>query len=405
MTPDQQPLRSFAISVELIGQRAQLGLRGDLEGGAVSELRSLFETLEDNRYRSVIVDLSGIGHVGADGIHLLAEKAIDQAPGGGPVSLRSPSDQMRDLLEAAGVEILAREFVAREFADPRPGSLRPDPGPGPTARPMAAASHRGESADHLRELAGVTALPAPDDVVDGTLRLVVALAQATIGGADGASVSLRRNGQLSTVAATDQTILDMDANQYATGEGPCVDASVKGRWFHSESLTDESRWPEFTPKAHALGINAILSSPLLAFKEPVGALNIYARAPSAFSAADQRLASTFASEASHILTDAHVDLTGEQRSARFRDALQVRQVIAQAQGVIMEREGISEDDAYTVLRIFSQRSGRSLFSRAEEIIASTWKPQYSFRPELPDGPDKADAADAPGEADRAGPGV
>jgi hypothetical protein len=79
------------------------------------------------------------------------------------------------------------------------------------------------------DLRRVTALPADPDVVDGALRLIVELARISIRGADGVSVSLKRHGVLSTVAASDQTILAMDADQYSTGQGPCVDASVKGQ--------------------------------------------------------------------------------------------------------------------------------------------------------------------------------
>ena len=49
-----------------------------------------------------------------------------------------------------------------------------------------------------------------------------------------------------------------------------MDASVKGRRFHAEALDTEMRWPAFTPKALALGINSILSSPLGASNTPVG---------------------------------------------------------------------------------------------------------------------------------------
>src|ERR1700682_822893 len=101
---------------------------------------------------------------------------------------------------------------------------------------------------------------------------------------EGISVSLQRNEVLSTVAASDQTILEMDADQYATGEGPCVDASVEGRWFHVESLEREERWPAFAPKARQLGIRAILSSPLVVEDRPIGALNIYSRTTGAFTA-------------------------------------------------------------------------------------------------------------------------
>ena len=92
-------------------------------------------------------------------------------------------------------------------------------------------------------------LPTADDLIDATLRLVVALARVTVPAADGVSVSLRRSGHLATVAASDQTVLDMDAEQYATGEGPCVDASREGVGFHAMSLDAEVRWPAFTPLA------------------------------------------------------------------------------------------------------------------------------------------------------------
>ena len=43
----------------------------------------------------------------------------------------------------------------------------------------------------------IAAIPAGHDVVDGCLRLVVALTQASVEGADGVSVSLQRNGHYS----------------------------------------------------------------------------------------------------------------------------------------------------------------------------------------------------------------
>ena len=45
-------------------------------------------------------------------------------------------------------------------------------------------------------------------------------------------------------------------------------------------------------------------------------------------------------------------------------------MIAQAQGILMERDGISENDAYRALRRFSLHNGRPLYERAEHIVAS-----------------------------------
>jgi len=114
----------------------------------------------------------------------------------------------------------------------------------------------------------------------------------------------------------------------------------------------------------------------------VGSINIYSRTVSAFEPEDQRLASVFAHEASAILTGSGMDLTDEERSARFRDALLTREVIAQAQGVLMERDGVTEDAAYTALRVHSQRTGQPLHRRAQDISASTRR-----TPTRPDDPD------------------
>ena len=87
------------------------------------------------------------------------------------------------------------------------------------------------------------------DVVDAALRLVTALADATVDNADGVSVTLERHGRLMTVAASNDKVLTMDRHQYETGEGPCLDAKANGRWYYIESLDDESRWPTFVPLA------------------------------------------------------------------------------------------------------------------------------------------------------------
>jgi hypothetical protein len=225
--------------------------------------------------------------------------------------------------------------------------------------------------DGQLDLRKVTALPTDPDVVDGVLRLVIELARTQVRGADGVSVSLLRHGRLSTVAASDQTIMDMDADQYATGEGPCVDASRHGQPFHSAVLAGETRWPAFTPQALGLGINAILSSPLKAFDRPVGALNIYSRTPLAFNSTDQATAAAFAKKASVILSDAGVGVTDDEMAQRYQEALLGRKNITLATGMIMEREGMDEDQAFSALLRLSLYHGETLRERAETVLRSS----------------------------------
>lgn len=350
------PLSVLAVSVAFAGERAVLGVRGEVDILSAPDLGALVDAVIDQGHRFVVLDLAELEFMDASGLRVIARAARRLHPTAGEVAIRSPSTMVRRMLDITGLTAVVR----LEHDGPASGRLD---------RAQVEVTTTTAPEGHTPRLETVTALPADNDVIAGALRLVVALARATVGGADGVSVSLRRHGHLATVAASDQTISDMDVGQYATGEGPCVDASVQGRWFHAECLDTESRWPDFTPRAQALGINAILSSPLLARDQPVGALNIYSRTPAAFTATDQKLASVFATEVSTILTDAGMDLAHDQRAGQVTEALLTRQVIAQAQGVIMQRDGVGEDAAYSALRRMSLVSGMTLREEADYVLA------------------------------------
>jgi anti-anti-sigma factor len=351
----------FRLEATFVGFEAVLALHGEVDLGSAPDFGAYLDWAIDQGHRFVVIDLGGLSFMDGSGLRVIGGAAKRLQLSGGALSVRSPSTSVRRLLDIGGLADLVRIDQPIDTSD----GIEIGTAVGFPVKSVSAASV-GVSA-FLKRMA---ALPSDDEVVNGALRLVVALAQATVGGADGVSISLRRHGTLSTVAASDQVILAMDAGQYETGEGPCVDASVKGRRFHAEVLDTETRWPAFTPKALALGINSILSSPLEASNTPVGALNIYSRTTSAFAVKDQDLASVFAREASVILSDAQVDMTDQQLDDRMSQALRTRELISQAQGVIMHRDGIGEDLAYTKLRRDSLQNGRPLHDRAQEVVDS-----------------------------------
>ena len=361
--PRGGPAGRLTIGLVFSGARVVVEVRGELDGSTAPELGMVLAGIADRGQRSVALDLAECDFIDRAGLRVIAENAEQLALWGRTLSIRSPSGVVRrllDLLGPPGVALLE----------------------GPQAVGTVSVGSQAW-ADAARLAAAVTDLApnaAPrgaltssdgDEGVDAALRLVVALARAAVGGADGASVSLRRHDRLATVAASDDTVLAMDADQYSTGQGPCVEASTVGRRFHSDSLDAETRWPAFAPKARALGIKAIVSSPLLVADRPVGALNIYSRAAEAFTPRDQDLAALFAAEASTLLADAGPIPGSPSRSAWFSEALETRQIIALAQGVLMERNSIDELEAYRTLRRFSTRTSQPLRERAEDVVASS----------------------------------
>jgi len=358
---DRAHVRLFAVWVGFAGTEVIVSIRGEVDLLTAPELGAIVGSMIAGGHRSLVLDLAACDFMDASGLGVIADAMSRLKSTGGVLTIRSPSPLVVRMLDITGLDTMP----VIEGSGPVPGHLGPEQIDGAPALRL-----RAERMGSGR-LGQVRALAVDDGVVDGALKLVVAPARSTAGGADGVSVSLRRHGRLATVAASDQTISDMDADQYATGEGPCVDASVQGRWFHAENLDTETRWPAFTPRAWTLGINAILSSPLVARDQPVGALNIYSRTAVAFAPKDQELASTFASEASEIMAVAGLDASDDELASALHQAEEARRTIALAQGVIMERDGIHTDSAYIQLLKFSQWTSRPLRERAEDVVVST----------------------------------
>ncbi|MEO6375401.1 MAG: GAF and ANTAR domain-containing protein [Acidimicrobiales bacterium] len=234
-------------------------------------------------------------------------------------------------------------------------SLGPEEHPDAAVTPAAAPAGRARSSI---------------DVVDAALRLVTALAEATVDNADGVSVTLERHGRLMTVAASNDAVLTMDHHQYDTGEGPCLAAKTEGRWFYIESLAHETRWPTFVPLALDQGIHSILSSPLMTKQRPQGALNIYSSKERAFGTHEQKLAALFANQASQILTTADADVTDEQSNKRFADALTARQTIHRAQGIIMAHDEVTAEAATASLHRAARTAGITILEHATRLVAS-----------------------------------
>jgi anti-anti-sigma factor len=356
----------MTVSADFGGAQAVLAVQGEVDLISAPQLGVFFDAVTASGYPSVVLDLTGLDSIDAAGLTVIVSAASSLVASGGQLTIRSSLSEIAWVLDTSWLAaMISLELTAQN-------------GEGPGAEQGAAASAtslRVALPGATQHMSGVTPMPTSEGVVEGALRLVVALARALVDRADGASVTLRRGGRLSTIAASDQTILAMDSEQYAAGEGPCIDAANVGRWFHTESLETEARWPTFTPKARALGIGAILSSPLLAQDHPVGALNIYSRTEKAFAAHEQELAAVFATEASAILTAASANLTDDQVANRVRRALRMREIIAEAQGIIMEREDIGEKEAFDVMRHSSQKSGEPLSEGARKVVDSTHRNQ------------------------------
>lgn len=210
--------------------------------------------------------------------------------------------------------------------------------------------------------------------VEDTLQLVVDLAVETIDGCDFAGIFVLDRGSITTVVHTHPVVVDVDGFQHATGEGPCLDAVASGGTFYVEELNEDPRWPDFGPRAHAAGVRSALSLSLSA-EGTGGALNLYARYPQAFGVVDRGKGLILASLAGLALSSAVAHDDEERRNANLQAGLITREVIGQAEGILMERERITSDEAFDILRRASQHLNVKLRDVAQTLVDTGERPE------------------------------
>jgi hypothetical protein len=207
----------------------------------------------------------------------------------------------------------------------------------------------------------------------GTLNQVVQLAVETIEGCDCAGIFVLVDGVVTTPVHTDPVVAEVDALQHHAGEGPCLDAISHGLVFYTGDLETDTRWPRFGPEANRRGMRSLLALPLLG-DGTLGALNLYARYPDAFGVIDRARGLLLAAGAALAFSSAQSLEAEERHAANLRVALVTREMIGQAQGILMERERITADEAFDILRRASQHLNLKLREVAQTLIETGERP-------------------------------
>jgi anti-sigma B factor antagonist len=195
MTTRSARIADFGVAASFVEEQAVLAVRGEVDMVTSPTLGCFVDAAIDSGHSSVVLDVAELDFMSVSGMGVIASGAFRLGLSGGALTIRSPSAMVRRLLDITGLATLVRV----EEPQASSGHLGPEQSVDLPEVPVSTNPY-----DHLKR---VTAVPSNDEVVDAALRLVVALAQATVGGADGVSVSLRRHGRLATVAASDQTII------------------------------------------------------------------------------------------------------------------------------------------------------------------------------------------------------
>lgn len=216
----------------------------------------------------------------------------------------------------------------------------------------------GSDLEAVAEIARVLADAAS---VDDLLQRIADLGERYLDDCDGVSVMfVHRGGRISSPAFSSRVAYDSDQAQYLADEGPCLEALREHHTVVIDDLEDDTRWPAYRRLALALGVRSMISFRLFVREDTMGALDFYSRSPHAFGARSRIVGQVFASHAAVALKAAITE-------AGLATALRSRDVIGQAKGVLMEREGITAEEAFARLQATSQAVNRPIRELAAEI--------------------------------------
>lgn len=204
------------------------------------------------------------------------------------------------------------------------------------------------------------------------------IAVQVVRGAEAASFTVvETGGAMTTPAFTGALAERVDAVQYAAGQGPCLDAATAVEWtaILVRDLPQETRWPALAAQSAAAGARSVMCVSLFAgpslgaggSQRAVGSLNLYAGTAAVFGESERDTALLLALYAALALAATEAIGDAGERIDQLTEAIATRNVIGQAQGILMERNKFTAGQAFDRLRAASMNLNRKLRDVAKDL--------------------------------------
>lgn len=180
---------------------------------------------------------------------------------------------------------------------------------------------------------------------------------------------LHREKRIETVAATNPVAEKAAQLQAEFDEGAILVLPPEaGSHIVVHDTSTDVRWPRWGNELKELGIRSVLSIRLATRDSLIGALNLYAREPLSFDSDDVAVA--------HILArHASVALSTARREYAVAETIDARKRVGLAQGILMERFGLTAEQSFELLRRYSQEHRLKLNDVARELVATRELPR------------------------------
>jgi GAF domain-containing protein len=214
-------------------------------------------------------------------------------------------------------------------------------------------------------------LTANYDVVD-LLHTLVTECTAIVGATAGGLMLADPAGRLQLVASTDESAELVELMQLAAGAGPCLDCFATATAVSVLDIDTGARaWPDFRAAALDQGFRSVHATPMKLRGEVIGTMNLFQASAGAMTERNAAVVQALADVATigvlqqRIATESHIVAEQLQR------ALDSRVLIEQGKGALSQALGLSMDQAFAALRIYSRNNNLPLNEVAAGVTSRT----------------------------------
>jgi GAF domain-containing protein len=208
----------------------------------------------------------------------------------------------------------------------------------------------------------VRTLRVPADDADDLLARIVAEAVRIVPATrDAGVIVIDPDRKLRTVSTTGPVPRHLDELQMQLGTGPCLTAARKQIVVRMHDIAADTRWAPYRRAALECEVGSMLCVPLYVDDQTLGTLSLYGDRPDAFREGAEPVARMLAALSAVAVAETRL-------RARMERALANRDLIGQAKGILMHRHGIRSDEAFEMLRIWSQRTNSKLLAVADRVV-------------------------------------
>lgn len=220
--------------------------------------------------------------------------------------------------------------------------------------------------------AAATAFAALADLVYGgeafedIYQAICDAAVAAVPGCDHACVTTMRAGERTKCeASTDPIARLVDDLEWETGEGPCLDAILSQRFELDPDITENAAWPRLAERVLAeTPVRGMIGYRIMVGERKLGALNLLSDTPGALTRESATVGAMVAAFASVALAAA----SEKQSVTGLREALASNREIGKAVGLLMATHGITDDEAFDMLRQVSSQLNVRLAVVAQRLV-------------------------------------